>query len=505
MERSVIFVGLFLYAAPLSAQTAQSCERVANLALPNTTITFAHSTPAGTFTPPGPPAPTPNLALSNLPAFCRVTATLKPTTDSDIKIEVWLPIAGWNGKLQSVGNGAWGGVIPYPALGGALASGYATAGTDTGHTGNTASFAPGHPEKLADYGYRAVHEMTVAAKAIVDTFYGNAPKLSYWNACSTGGRQGLMEAQRFPADYDGIIAGAPANYREEQLIWQLWVAHAVHHDQASYIPPEKYLLIHKAAVDMCDARDGVKDGLLENPAQCRFDPKVLECKNGDAPLCLTAQQVEAARKICSPVINPRTKEEIFPGMQPGSELGWAALAGPQPRGEGVEFFEYVVFNDPNWDFRTLDFETAANLAAKADNGMVAATNPNLKAFFDRGGKLLMYHGWSDQLVAPLSSVKYYKSVVDATGGAAKASNSIRLFMMPGMNHCQGGEGPDVFDKVGVLEKWVEQGQAPARITAAHSTNGKIDRTRPLCPYPLVAGYVGAGAIDDDANFVCKAP
>ena len=278
---------------------AATCESLKSLSLPKTTITLAESVNGGTFTPPensagGPPA----RAITNLPAFCRVAATVKPSPDSNIQIEVWLPAAGgaespalqkWNGKLQSVGNGAWAGVIPYPALGAALSTGYATAGTDTGHTGNNARFAVEHPEKLADYGYRAVHEMTVAAKGIIAAFYGNGPRLSYWNSCSTGGRQGLMEAQRFPADYDGIIAGAPVYERTRQLIWELWIAQAVHKSDASYIPPAKYPIIHRAALAMCDARDGVTDGLIENPVTCKFDPGALVCSSGDAPACLTSR------------------------------------------------------------------------------------------------------------------------------------------------------------------------------------------------------------------------
>ena len=207
----------------------------------------------------------------------------------------------------------------------AVTGGYATAGTDTGHTGNTASFVPGHPEHLVDYGYRAIHEMTVAAKAVIRAFYGNAPQYSYWNGCSTGGRQGLMEAQRYPADYDGIIAGAPVNARVHQMIWELWVAQAVHKDEASYIPPAKYKTINDAALAKCDAGDGAKDGLLTSPDRCRFDVSTLQCKAGDEVSCLTAPQVAAAKQIYTPAKNPRTGKEIFPALQPGSELGWNGL------------------------------------------------------------------------------------------------------------------------------------------------------------------------------------
>jgi feruloyl esterase len=356
---------------------------------------------------------------------------------------------------------------------------------------------------MVDYGYRAVHEMTVAAKAIVAAFYGNGPRLSYWNGCSTGGRQGLMEALRYPADYDGIIAGAPVNFRTHQLTWELWVSQAVHRDSASDIPPTKYPAIHQAALDACDARDGVTDGLIDDPTTCRFDPKALECKGTDTNSCLTPAQVVAAQRIYAPAVNPRTRQEIFPALQPGSELGWGGLAGPQPVGEAVEFFQYVVYNDPMWDPRTIEFDSAADAADKAAADVLNVTNPNLKPFFDRGGKLLLYHGWNDQLVAPMNSVNYYKSIVSTVGPSTVSS--VKLFMMPGTNHCAGGDGPNSFDRMKVIEQWVERQQTPSRIDASHSTAGKVDRTRPLCAYPEVARYTGTGSTDESANFVCRKP
>ena len=269
--------------------------------------------PAGEFTSSGSGGSS-QPAFKDLPAFCRVAITIKPSDDSDIKAEVWMPASGWNGKFQGVGNGGWSGAINYGALRSALARGYATASTDTGHTGGSGSFALGHPQKLVDFGYRAVHEMTVQAKAIIAAFYGNAPRLSYWNGCSSGGKQGLKEAQRFPADYDGIIAGAPANYWTHLLTGSIWVAHATLIEKASYIPPAKYALINNAVLEACDSLDGVKDGVIENPLRCRFDPKVLECKGEDAPTCLTGAQVEAAKKIYAPASSPRIGVEIFPGL-----------------------------------------------------------------------------------------------------------------------------------------------------------------------------------------------
>jgi feruloyl esterase len=501
--RRVFPVLIAVALACASDAAAATCDSLGTFALGNGKVSAAVEVPAGAFNPS--PTAQPSPAFKTLSAFCRVTASLTPTADSDIRIEVWLPGAGWNGKLQSVGNGGWAGVIPYPALAAALAAGYAAAATDTGHAGNTAAFVPGHPEKLVDYGYRAVHEMTVAAKALIDGFYGRPARLSYWNGCSTGGRQGLMEALRYPADYDGIIAGAPVNWRTHQLVWELWVAQAVHADEQSYIPPAKYPAIHAAALEACDARDGLKDGLIENPRRCTFDPGVLACKGGDGPSCLTPAQVGAARKIYAPAINPATREEIFPALQPGSELGWGALAGPDAVGEAVDFFRYVVRNDPKWDYRTLRFDTAGAEADAAAASVLNVIDPNLKPFFARGGKLLLYHGWNDQLVAPLNSVNYYSSIVQEMGGERVASSSVRLFMMPGTNHCAGGEGPNTFDRMRVMEQWVERGMAPDRITATHSTNGVVDRTRPLCPYPQVAKYVGQGSIDDASSFACAAP
>ena len=414
-----------------------------------------------------------------------------------------MPASGWNGRFQAVGNGGWAGVISYTALGQALRNGSATASTDTGHAGNRGIFALGHPEKLIDFGYRSEHEMTVEAKAIIKAFYGNGPRTSYWNGCSTGGRQALKEAQRFPKDFDGIVAGAAANPRTHLSTWQLWIAQAVLKDPMSYIPTSKYPMIHQAVLDACDTIDGIKDGLINNPTRCHFNPNVLLCKGADAPTCLTAPQVEAAAKILTPAQNPRTGAEIYPTYEPGTELGWTLLAGgPEPLVYALDQFRYVVFKDPDWDWRTLNFDSDVDLADKVDNDTINATDPNLKEFMAHGGKLLMYHGWSDPNVAPLASVNYYNSVVETMGGAAKTANWIRLFMVPGMGHCEGGEGPNRFDAVSSIEQWVEKGKAPDQMLASHTSNGRVDRTRPLCPYPQVATYKGTGSTDDAKNFVC---
>ncbi len=461
---------------------AESCEKLGALKIKNTSITSTQLVGAGEFG-----------TFKKLPAFCRVAATLKPTSDSDIKIEVWIPATGWNGNLQSVGNGAWAGTISYPALATAVAAGYAAASTDTGHTGNNPAFITGHPEKLVDFAYRSIHEMTVSAKAIV------GPKLSFWNGCSTGGRQALTEAQRFPADYDGIIAGAPANYVTHLQGAQTWAAQVALKDEAGYIPPGKYPLLHNAALQACDALDGVKDGVIEDPTRCDFDLKDLACKGADGPSCLTAPQVEVAKKLYA------GPAKIFPGLEAGSELGWAMLTGPQPMSFATEMYQYVVFQNPNWDFRTMDIDRDVAVADKVASGTMNSIDPNLKPFFGHHGKLLMYHGWADPGIAPRNSVNYYTSVVDKMGGRAKADDSIRLFMVPGMGHCRGGDGPDTFDAIGSLAQWVEKGKAPEQIIASRIRNGAADRTRPLCPYPQVAQYKGTGSTDDAANFSCKTP
>ena len=494
---------------------AQSCESLASLTLPNTKITLAQTVDAGAFRPPttdgaAPPAAAAR-AFANLTAFCRVTATVKPTSDSDIKIEVWLPASGWNGKFQAVGNGGWAGTIPYPAMGAALGAGYATAGTDTGHVGGNADFALGHPEKLIDLAYRSIHEMTVQSKTIINGLYGAPAKVSYYNGCSQGGRQGLAAAQKYPDDFNAIIAGAAA--------WNSMAMHGartglnliVNKDKDSVIPPGKYSMIHEAVLNACDALDGVKDGVIENPAKCHFDYAKLLCKAGDGADCLTKGQVESANAMTSPIKDPKTGKVLYEGhLMPGSELGWATLGGLQPIGLAVTGLRNIVFQDRNWDYHTLNISSDIARAEKSDNGVMYSGDPNLKPFFDKGGKLLMYHGWSDPQVNPLNSVIYYNNVMKAVG-KDKAANSVALFMIPGMNHCQGGPGTDTFNKVKVIEEWVEQGRKPAQIIASHLANsqagqaGQADRTRPLCPYPQVAEFKGTGSTDDAANFVCKTP
>ena len=492
---------------------AATCESLLTLSLPHTTVTLAQPVAAGAFSPSAQPQGRgqPASAFQQLPAFCRVAATSTPSSVSEIRIEVWMPLAGWNGKFQGVGNGGYAGTITYTAGSGglergmaeALKRGYATASTDTGHTIETGSAFLQHPVKLVDYGYRAVHEMTVAAKAIVAAFYGAGPKLSYWNGCSLGGRQGLMEAQRFPEDYDGIIAGAPANPQTRLSVWNVYVGHAALKDSASTIPASKFPMIHRAVLDRCDALDGLTDGLIGDPSRCNFDFKSLACSGEDSASCLTATQVVTARTLTSPAIHPRSGETIFPGLALGTELGWALrIGGPAPNPLGGDFVRYAVFKNPDWDWRTFDLETAV---AQADRIEVTDASADLRAFMRRGGKLLLYHGWADANFSAQSTIDYYRKVVDTIGSAPQHADSLRLFLAPGMGHCGGGAGPNTFDMVAALERWVENSEAPAVIVASHRTDGKLDRTRPLCPYPQVAKYNGTGNHDEAANFRCVLP
>jgi len=478
-----------------------ACEGLAALGDPQVTIARAQIVPAGAAAV----ADVPAAALASpLPAFCRIAATLAPSADSTINVEIWLPSAAWNGKFEAVGNGGWAGSISYAAMADALRRGYVAASTDTGHTGGSAAFALGHPEKLLDYAYRSEHEMTVLAKRAIASYYGKPPTKSYWNGCSAGGKQGLKEAQKFADDFDGIVAGAPAANWSGRASHAIWIHRAVHDDEAGYIPPPKFRVIHAAVLEACDALDGVKDGVLEDPTRCTFDPQALQCSSGDDPACLTPAQAAAARRIYSPVVNPRTGEKIFPGHERGSELGWGTMAGPSPFAIGVEFFRYAVFQQPGWDPRTFDFDSDDAAGRRVANGEINALESNLAPFFARGGKLIQYHGWSDPQISPGSSVDYYSAVVARLGAGVR--DNYRLYMVPGMAHCRGGEGTDVFDMMSELERWVEQGRPPNRIVASRAASGgQPRRTRPLCPYPETARYGGAGSTDEESNFICSLP
>jgi feruloyl esterase len=503
-------------AAPAGPAT---CESLASLVLPHAKINAVQSVAPGAFVAPvapvaagregaagrgagGGPAPNP---YENAPAFCRVSATLTPSADSDIKVEVWLPASGWNGKYEAVGGGGWAGVISYPAMAAAITAGYATASTDTGHIGGTADFALGHSEKLVDFGYRAIHETTVLAKPIIDAFYGSAPKISFFNGCSTGGRQAITEAQRYPDDFDAIVAGASAWDGMRMHAVRVALSQKINSNPDGVIPPAKLPMIHAAVLDACDALDGVKDGVLENPLQCHFDYAKLACKGADGPDCLTQGQVESAKALTSPIKNAKTGKVIDQRhLMPGTELGFATLGGAAPLGLSTSGLANILFKDPGWDWHTFEVAKDFDRAAQADGSALFSGDPNLKPFFDRGGKLLMYHGWTDQQVTPMESTIYWDKVVKTVGKDA-ATKGIALYMVPGMNHCLGGAGTDTFDKMGAIEGWVATGSAPKQIVASHRTAGKVDKTRPLCRFPEVAKYKGTGDTNDAASFACGLP
>jgi feruloyl esterase len=470
-------------AAPLAAAPTGNCEALTKLALPDAKILEA-SVQGGTS------------------PVCKVSVQMTPTKDSDIRAEIWLPVNGWNGKYLAVGNGGWGGEIPTELMQTGVQRGYATSGTDDGHSGPGGNFVLGHPDKYIDFAYRSEHEMTLKSKAIVRAFYGRKPRYSYWDGCSGGGREGLIQAYRYPDEFDGIIAGDPANFRRNA--WAMWIAQASFKDPADHIPASKFPMIHHAVLEACDAIDGLKDGLIDDPRKCNFDPQVLQCKGDDAPNCLTAPQVQTARTILSAPTNS-SGQQVFQRLEPGTELRWARLAGgPEPGALFLDYFKYVVFKDPQWNWKSFNLDRDSMLADQAMQG-VLDLQPDLTRFARHGGKLLLYQGWADQQVAPGAIIQFYEAMSGPSGERAHVGQWARLFMAPGMGHCLGGEGPDTFNKLGALEEWVEQRQAPDRIIAAHSTHGEVDRTRPLCPYPQVARYLGSGDVDEAASFRCQPP
>jgi feruloyl esterase len=513
-------------ATPAVLVAQQSCEKLAELKLPTVTITSAESLPA---------APASGAGTRPSPARCVVKAVARPTSDSEIKFEVWLPEpAAWNGRYQQAGNGGWAGSIPGPSLATAVQRGYAAAGTDDGHVGGTgAAWAIGHPEKFIDFGYRAVHETTVHSKAILRAYYGRDAQHNFFVGCSDGGREALMEAQRYPEDFDGIISGAPAYAWSHGVAGFIWNEQALLKDAASAIPPAKLAAVQKASVAACDALDGVKDGLIEDPRACHFDPAVITCKGPDSNDCLTAPQVTALKQIYAGPKNPRTGKQIYPGFSPGTEAvpgTWSWVIGAVPDRTpqfmfGNTYFGQAVYEDPQWDFRKLNFDSDLEFSDQKGGSVLNATNPDLRSFRAHGGKLIQYHGWGDVALAPVGSIEYYEQVVAFLGkypdprntGSTKVEDFYRLFMVPGMGHCAGGLGPNSFGNAGpapvmdadhdiimALERWVEKGVAPEKIIGTGPVAGDPSKklTRPLCPYPKTARYNGTGDPNDASSFTC---
>jgi feruloyl esterase len=470
------------------AASAAQCSALSSIALPLTTITRTAW----------------NAASATLPEHCRVEGVIGP---GKVGFAVQLP-SDWNGKLYHGGGGGFVGSVPDASAG--LVLHYATAATDTGHTGNgplggvlDASWALNNPQAVIDFGYRAVHVTTTTAKAIAAAYYGRAARRAYFVGCSRGGGQGLMEAQRFPGDFDGIVVGAPAFHWTDFMMGFNWDSRAV---AAAPIPLAKLPLVEQAVLKQCDASDGLVDGLVQDPRACSFEPAVLRCQGADAPTCLTGAQIEAFREVYAGPANSSGKRLTF-GFPPGAESngGWdvwisgGAIVPSLQFSFQDGFFRYIVFNNPAYDPFTFNFDTdPAKLAA---TGLILnAIDPDLRPFKKGGSKIVMYHGWSDHALSALKTIDYYQQVGDAMGDA---QDFFRFFLVPGMHHCGGGPGPNTFDAFGALVAWVEEGKAPERIVA--SGGAVPNRTRPLCPYPKQAVYKGTGSIDDAANFVGRAP
>ena len=498
-----------------------SCESLAKFSFPDLTVTLAQSMAPGAFAPPQ-RGPAPSAAVPV--AFCRVTGTLRPTRDSEIKFELWLPATGWTGRYESVGNGGFAGAIRYDSMINPLLGGSAVASTDDGHEASNAfadpSWARGHPEKIVDYAYRAAHVTAKAGKAMTAAFYGNQPHHSYFVGCSKGGGEGMMEAQRYPDDFDGIVVGAKAN----QFIglWDqfAWNVHKNLASQASYISPDDLETIGKAVADACDAADGVKDGLIGNPLKCHVNP---------AAIPLSPEKVKTYLALHD---GPKTSagKQLYPGQAYGAEtVGWRNdITGPS-WAEAHEkaamsrlsngYFANFIYQDPNWDFSKFDVDKDPAASRKQLGAVLDAPDLKFTKFKAHGGKILEFQGWSDAEVTPLGTVDYYRRLGAAQGGAEKTQQFYRLFMEPGMSHCAGGPGPNQFgqrggngdaehDMVVALEQWVEKGIAPARIVATKFVDDDPSKgkamTRPLCPFPQVAKYKGSGDTNDAANFVCAA-
>lgn len=507
------------------------CTALAGLALDGgTTIT------AATLVSNGSVAVSPTATVTGMPAFCRVQGVSRPSADSHIVFEVWLPDRpNWNGRFLSTGEGGFAGTPNFTrnGLDGGMDEivrrGYATAGTDTGHTTTDEWWAIGHPEKAADYLYRAKHLTTVAAKAVATAFYGRAPSHAYFSSCSNGGRQALIEAQRYPDDFDGFVIGAPWNYQSHSNAGFVWNAQAMSAAGAA-IPSEKLPAISAAVLARCDKQDGLADGVVGDPRTCDFDPKSLVCRGADSKDCLTDAQAAALQKVYEGPTNPRTGERIFPGFAKGSEAGWSGIVRvPSREGPGglglISYFANLVNERADWDFRGFDFDRDMAAADEKIGRLGNAVSTDYTRAQQRGVKIIQYHGWNDQTLQPAYSPEYYDAVARATGGLDATQRFYRLFMVPGMAHCYGGTGASNFGGVGqqippvrdalhdvqtALERWVEQGTAPSQLVATRFTEpGPSAKTvqlqRPLCLYPAVPRYKGTGDPNAAASFACVQP
>ena len=503
---------------------AVDCASLKTLQLADTSITLAETVTSGVLE-----IADAGVLPRDLPAFCRIAGEVRPTSDSRIRFEVWLPAQGWNGRLLGGGNGGFAGQIWYKQLAGYLKRGFAVAGTDAGHqaAGTDASWAYGHPEKVKDFGWRAIHLTAQRAKQILEAYYGKPADKSYFDACSDGGREALMEAQRFPEDYDGILAGAPANAWSTMLAAGAGAMQRLIGDPKAYIPGQKLPGLQRASLAACDALDGVKDNVIGDPAKCSFDPQVLLCNGDDSAGCLTQPQIDSVKALYAGIKDDRGAV-IFPGFSMGDETSWKEwIVGEDPASSlssrfVQNYFRYIVTGDPRTNVLTTGVGELLRQSKEKGAADLDATNPDLSRFAARGGKLILYHGWDDAAISPGNTVSYFESV-ERKMGREKVEPFMRLYMVPGMEHCSGGPGASAFGQLGMetakgpnyglfdlLENWVEKGSPSENVIAtkyAVGMNGamKAAFTRPLCAYPKVARYTGSGDASDAANFACVAP
>lgn len=494
------------------------CRKLAEMKFNGAIITAAECISAGTYTPPGSSQP-----INDMPAFCRVAATLKPTPESNIKIEIWLPESDWNERFLGTGTGGGAGSINYGALASGLKRGFATTNTDMG-TSPGANEAVGHTERWADFGYRATHGMTVTGKEITKAYYKKPFHHAYFAGCSTGGQQALMEAQRYPDDYNGILAGAPANNRTHLhtgFVWNYKVTNEI--PGSAFLPKEKIVMITNAVIKACAGKDGGApgDNFLTDPRACNFDPETLpKCPDGtDDGTCLTSAQLTALKKIYAGPVNPKTGERIYTPIPLGSENSGAGLDYQQNPAisPGALFYQYKWVFGHDFDYKTFDFDRDQDKMDSILAPILNANNPDLEPLKKRGGKLLMYSGTADPLVPYQDAVTYYERVVKAQGGQTKTSDFFRFFLIPGMAHCGGGPGlNDCGQNLGMmvtqdsnhdimtaLIQWVEKGTAPEKIIATAFTDGdskkEIRFQRPVYPYPQLPAYV-SGDVNSPDNY-----
>lgn len=486
------------------ALASMSCGDLFNVRLNDTVINTAELVEAGSLEVGG--------AEFQVPDMCRVAGTISPA----INFEVWLPLGDdWNGRFQEVGGGGLAGNISYSAMVLAVNDGYVTSSTDTGHVSSDLSWTR-DSGRVEDYGYRAIHETAVQSKAILSAYYGRIQDYAYFNGCSTGGRQGLMEAQRYPDDFDGIVSGAPVNNFTHLHIGQLWMVHSTLKVPGAKLSPSDFSMVMDAVLESCDAIDGVEDGFLTNPKACKFDPSVLQCNRENSDSCLAAEQITALEMIYQGAVNPRTGDQIYPGLELGGEgaqpgnAGWSMIMGDGPFFMDTAVLGGMGFETDDFQWRDFDFDgDVATINAKLF-GVLNAINPDLRDFENKGGKLLMYHGWNDPGVMPQQTIDYYNSVIayrEKAMGSLDAyletAEYARLFMMPGMGHCRGGAGPDEVDFMSAIVDWVENDDAPEKLISSKTIEGKETMSRPICPVPEMAVYDGRGDTNKASNFDCR--